>query len=204
MVTPKPIPDIVHLSEIANPQHVHRISNFFPTKFIRNHRPAQPGNIDRFNPHVKKPFNNDFSLAAKEPKPESTFFVEQVLESPTYNVETQSVENQQMYHGYYANPSYVTFTPVTFTTSEPVVSEDAVQPYTYYHIGTKFWYLPLYFTIAFVVLYGYLIIVNAAFRKWHFSTAKISRSNIGLMEATEHVLTAIEKAGEMISREIMN
>lgn len=177
--------------EVANHQFVHQIRNSFPysvieTKPIRIHRPAQPkGRIDRFNPHVKKPPKDDLFLATNlKPKPESTVLVEQVFESPTQNVGTQSVDFQQLYHGYYANPSYVTFTPVTFTTSAPVVSDDSPQPYTYYHIGTKFWYLPLYFMVAFVIFYGYLIIANVAIRKWQFSAVKISRNMIDIIEAT--------------------
>lgn len=128
-------------------------------------------------------------------QPQSTVLVEQVLETTSQSAGTQSVAQQQ--YGYYPNPSYVTLTPVTFTTSLPEVG-DSVQPYTYYHIGAKFWYLPLYFMFAFVVFYGYMIIANAAFRKWQFSEVKVSSRRERIMEATEQVLSAIEKAVEMI------
>ena len=140
MFTSRPIPAIRRQPDSA--KDIHPTGYHFPysiikSKPIRIHRPV--GSIDRFNPHVKKPLKGEFFVASNL-QPESTVLVEQVLETPSQSAGTQSVAQQQ--YGYYPNPSYVTLTPVTFTTGLPEVG-DSVQPYTYYHIGAKFWYLSL-------------------------------------------------------------
>lgn len=40
--------------------------------------------------------------------------------------------------------------------------------YELYHLGAKFWYFPLYYSFAFVIYVGYLLIKTAAVRLFNF------------------------------------
>lgn len=74
--------------------------------------------------------------------------------------------------GYYYGPSALsTGSPIDITTSsDATTNEKEIQliqkeeQITYYYIGNKLWYIPLYFSFAFVVYVGYLIIWNETSR----------------------------------------
>ena len=56
------------------------------------------------------------------------------------------------------------------TTKEPDLNDQRVikRPYSYYYIGRKLWYVPLYFSIYFVIYIGALILKSVARHKINF------------------------------------
>lgn len=59
-----------------------------------------------------------------------------------------------------------TFSYPFLFTNKPSISQN--KNYTFYHLGSKFWYFPLYYSFAFVIYVGYLLIKTAVVRAINF------------------------------------
>lgn len=160
-----------------------------PSKATMNQRPIQ----HRYHPQVKKPFGqNEFAVPAL--KPAETILINQIAEPPVFIENFQPAQEQ--HDGYYPNPSYGTLSPVFFTTTELPVKSYVESPHTYYYLGNKIWYIPLYFAIAFVAFYGYIIIRNVVWRAINYPFSRDIKSN-DIMDLTIKILSSIQIAAEM-------
>ncbi|XP_034947876.1 uncharacterized protein [Chelonus insularis] len=92
----------------------------------------------------------------------------------------------------------------TTTTQIPEMNDQRLnkRPYSYYYIGKKLWYLPLYFSIYFIIYIAALILKSIARHKINFpanlaEAAASDRSrhlnDRGWWDLTQRVLEAIEK-----------
>lgn len=158
----------------------------------------------RYHPQVKKPFGQT-QFASNLPKPAESLLINQVVKPPIF-VEpvpvqyVQHVEHHQPYDqhvGYYSNPSYVTLSPVFFTTPAlPPLKGSEESSHTHYYLGNKLWYIPLYCGFAFVAYFGYIIIRNVVLRKINFPFGRDINAN-DVLDLTVRILSSVQKAAEM-------
>lgn len=137
-----------------------------------NSVPLSPSSWHRFNPHAKPPKREPFETIPASSLNDLQFF--DAGSSAQLLTPFDASSTYRPFAGYYNNPSYVTLSPVIFTTQQSLLNtkDEDVEPYTYYFVGTKLWYIPLYFMFAFVVFYAYMIIRNATVRKTYVTTAR--------------------------------
>ncbi|OXU18437.1 hypothetical protein TSAR_002978 [Trichomalopsis sarcophagae] len=92
------------------------------------------------------------------------------------------------------------------TTEEPEMMDQRLnkRPYSYYYIGRKLWYIPLYFSIYFIIYIGALVLKSIARHKINFpahlaAVAEHGRSDDShsWRDYLEMVLEGIEKYGRM-------
>ncbi|XP_072758334.1 uncharacterized protein [Anoplolepis gracilipes] len=91
------------------------------------------------------------------------------------------------------------------TTEEPEMNDQRLdkRPYSYYFIGKKLWYIPLYFSIYFIIYIAALVLKSIARHKINFPahlaeavTHKRSDSSEGWWSFTEKILEAMEQITE--------
>ena len=95
----------------------------------------------------------------------------------------------------------------TTTTEEPEMNDQRLskRPYSYYYIGKKLWYVPLYFSIYFIIYIAALVLKSVARHKINFPTnlaAATDARNFANYQKesswgdyTAWILEAIEKYG---------
>lgn len=92
------------------------------------------------------------------------------------------------------------------TTQEPEENDQRVnKQYSYYYIGRKLWYVPLYFSIYFIIYIAALVLKSVARHKINFpqSLAAVaaangrSDSNQGWLDYASNMLGAAENLYEM-------
>ncbi|XP_046824384.1 uncharacterized protein LOC124426583 [Vespa crabro] len=96
------------------------------------------------------------------------------------------------------------------TTPEPEMNDQRLdkRPYSYYFIGKKLWYIPLYFSIYFVVYIAALVLKSIARHKITFPThlaeaighGRMNGNDIGWWDLTNRVLTGIEHFAERFGK----
>lgn len=76
------------------------------------------------------------------------------------------------------------------------------KPYSYYYIGKKLWYLPLYFSIYFIIYIAALVLKSVARHKINFpanlaeaagASRTLSKRDVNGWDVTEQVLEGIDK-----------
>ncbi|XP_029670898.1 uncharacterized protein LOC115240068 [Formica exsecta] len=91
------------------------------------------------------------------------------------------------------------------TTEEPEMNDERLdkRPYSYYFIGKKLWYIPLYFSIYFIIYIAALVLKSIARHKINFpanlaeaATHKRSDSSEGWWSFTEKILEGVERFAE--------
>ena len=94
----------------------------------------------------------------------------------------------------------------TTTTEEPEMNDQRLskRPYSYYYIGKKLWYLPLYFSIYFIIYIAALVLKSITRHKINFpaSLAAVAAANArhthsnwdgpGWLDLTKRVLDGID------------
>jgi ribose/xylose/arabinose/galactoside ABC-type transport system permease subunit len=97
------------------------------------------------------------------------------------------------------------------STQEPEMMDQRVnkRPYSYYFIGKKLWYIPLYFSIYFIIYVAALVLKSIARHKINFPTNMVAvgdnarSSNLvdqnspGWRNYVTKVLESIEKYGKV-------
>ncbi|EFN65397.1 hypothetical protein EAG_04980 [Camponotus floridanus] len=92
------------------------------------------------------------------------------------------------------------------TTEEPEMNDQRLdkRPYSYYFIGKKLWYIPLYFSIYFIIYIAALVLKSVARHKINFpvqlaeaATQGRSDSNEGWWSFTEKILEGVERFAEI-------
>ncbi|KAL6420549.1 hypothetical protein ACFW04_014878 [Cataglyphis niger] len=91
------------------------------------------------------------------------------------------------------------------TTEEPEMNDERLdkRPYSYYFIGKKLWYIPLYFSIYFIIYIAALVLKSIARHKINFPAHlaeavnhKRSDSSEGWWSFTEKILEGLEQFAE--------
>ncbi|XP_011309661.1 uncharacterized protein [Fopius arisanus] len=91
----------------------------------------------------------------------------------------------------------------TTTTEEPEMNDQRLnkRPYSYYYIGKKLWYLPLYFSIYFIIYIAALVLKSIARHKINFPQQLAEAAGarhlgqhetLGWMDLTQRVLNGID------------
>ncbi|XP_012526801.2 uncharacterized protein LOC105831308 [Monomorium pharaonis] len=103
-------------------------------------------------------------------------------------------------------PVYHEHHPKT-TTEEPEMNDQRLdkRPYSYYFIGKKLWYIPLYFSIYFVIYIAALVLKSVARHKINFPThlaeavnhRRRRESSEGWQNFAERILEGIERFSEL-------
>lgn len=93
------------------------------------------------------------------------------------------------------------------TTQEPEMNDQRLdkRPYSYYFIGKKLWYVPLYFSIYFIIYIAALVLKSIARHKINFPTAlaeaaghsKRSEPDEGWWNFSGRILEGVERFAEM-------
>lgn len=107
-------------------------------------------------------------------------------------------------------PEYYVHHPKTTTTEEPEMNDQRLdkRPYSYYFIGKKLWYIPLYFSIYFVIYIAALVLKSIARHKINFpahlaetvAQHKRSESSDGWWNFAERILGGAERFSEIYSK----
>lgn len=102
-------------------------------------------------------------------------------------------------------PVYHEHHPKT-TTEEPEMNDQRLdkRPYSYYFIGKKLWYIPLYFSIYFIIYIAALVLKSVARHKINFPAhlaeavnhRRRRESSEGWWHFTERILEGIERFAE--------
>lgn len=92
------------------------------------------------------------------------------------------------------------------TTEEPEVNDQRLdkRPYSYYFIGKKLWYIPLYFSIYFIIYIAALVLKSVARHKINFPAQlaeavthrRRRESSEGWWHFTERILEGMERFAE--------
>jgi hypothetical protein len=106
-------------------------------------------------------------------------------------------------------PEYYVHHPKT-TTEEPEMNDQRLdkRPYSYYFIGKKLWYIPLYFSIYFVIYIAALVLKSIARHKINFpahlaetvAQHKRSEPSEGWWNFAEKILEGAEQFSEIYNR----
>lgn len=95
----------------------------------------------------------------------------------------------------------MTTTTTTTTTEEPDMNDQRLskRPYSYYYLGKKLWYLPLYFSIYFIIYIAALVLKSIARHKInfpntlaHLADSRSIRNSPSWWDLTRRVLEAID------------
>ncbi|XP_066601130.1 uncharacterized protein [Prorops nasuta] len=96
------------------------------------------------------------------------------------------------------------------TTEMPETNDQRLdkRPYSYYFIGKKLWYVPLYFSIYFIIYVAALVLKSVARHKINFPTnlaeaahARNSQNVPGWWEFTNGILLGVERFAETLAGE---
>lgn len=96
------------------------------------------------------------------------------------------------------------------TTPEPEMNDQRLdkRPYSYYFIGKKLWYIPLYFSIYFIVYIAALVLKSIARHKITFPAhlaeatghGRTNNNDVGWWDLTNRVFTGIERFAERFGK----
>ncbi|XP_014252833.1 uncharacterized protein LOC106668509 [Cimex lectularius] len=103
--------------------------------------------------------------------------------------ESYSLPSHPGYYGYHYRPPI----PPTPHPLLPHKSKQQSAPYTYYYIGRHLWYIPLYFSIYFIVYVGLLVLKSIARHKVLFPENLQAAAAASTMRDL-HVLRSIDQA----------